>query len=130
MTELEMELRKMFYGVAEVAPAPVKPSREDVARVLHLFTRRGLGHEYRDIPACIAALTNTGGSCLSFTHRAADAVLALLPGRSVAEVKAEALEGMSEWFQIASRLGGGEPDALAAQACADAAARLRGESNV
>lgn len=62
-------------------PRPVKPSREDVARTLHIFTRRGLGHEYRDIPACIASLTNTGASCLQFTHRAADAVLALLPGR-------------------------------------------------
>lgn len=62
-------------------PQRVQPSREEVARALHIFTRRGLGHEYRDIPACIASLTNTGASCLQFTHRAADAVLALLPGR-------------------------------------------------
>lgn len=92
-------------------PERVKPSREDVARVICSYSGP-LGTHYMDVALA-----------------AADAVLALLPGRSEAEVKAEALEGMAKWFQIASRLGTGEPDALAAQACADAAARLRGESN-
>lgn len=104
------------YAAAE--PVPVKPSREDVAREIALG----------DDPTCPWPDGFTRME-EARAYRQADAVLALLPGRTEAEVKAEALEVMAKWFQIASRLGTGEPDALAAQACADAAARLRGESD-
>lgn len=106
-------------------PERVKPSREDVARTLFqwdIAPDHPQPHPLWDDPHS-ARLRDLWLS-------AADAVLALLPGRTVEEVKAEALEGMAKWFQLASDLGTGEPDALAAQACADAAARLRGESNV
>ena len=112
-------------GIAVLAPRNpvaatpcVKPSREDVAREIALG----------DDPTCPWPDGFTRME-EARAYRQADAVLALLPGRAVEEVKAEALEGVAKWFQIASRLGTGEPDALAAQACADAAARLRGESN-
>ena len=36
MTELEASLRAILQNVAEVAPAPVKPSRGDVARAIAL----------------------------------------------------------------------------------------------
>lgn len=109
----------------DAEPALVKPSREDVARTLFqwdIAPDHHQPHPLWDDPHS-ARLRDLWLS-------AADAVLALLPGRAVEEVKAEALEGMAKWFQIASRLGTGEPDALAAQACAEAAARLRGESDV
>ena len=45
-----------------------------------------------------------------------------------AEVAAKALEAMGEFFRMASQLGTGERDEIAAQACFDRAAALRGEA--
>lgn len=95
-----------------IQPEPVKPSREAVRQAIE------------------AAFGPTWDSAIEQgLDSAADAVMALLPGRTESEVKAEALEGMGQWFQLASDLGTGEPDAIAARACADAAASLRGEPN-
>jgi len=69
-------------------PEPVKPSREDVARALYLADA---------VPnlASVAAPawdnTPTYHAVRGYWLDQADAVLALWPGRSVAEVKAEAL---------------------------------------
>lgn len=113
-----------WLRLADAEPAPVKPSLEDVAGAI--WSTVVAEHERFGMSGPLTL----GDWEEAYDNRSmADAVLALLPGRAEAEVKAEALEGMAKWFQIASRIGTGERDALAAQACVEAADRLRGESN-
>lgn len=82
-------------------PQRVQPSREDVVAAL-----KGVWFNLSD----------------EFLGRVADAALALFSEQpTVAEVKAEALREMGKWFRIASQLGTGERDEIAAQACFDRA---------
>lgn len=80
------------------AQPTVQPSVETVAKAIHSFTRRGLGHEYLDLQHCTPTTTNTGASCASFTRLAAEAVLALIGGRTEREVLAQ---GWDEGVAIA-----------------------------
>ena len=94
-------------------PERAKPSREDVARVIVNHSGH-LGTHYMDV--AIAA---------------ADAVLALLPGRAVEEVKAEALEEAASVYDVAQISGVFFGAAEYPKAWLRArAASLRGESHV
>lgn len=93
----------------DAEPVPVKPSRGDVARVIVNHSGH-LGTHYMDVALA-----------------AADAVLALLPGRTESEVKAEAWdEGYTRGFYDRELLSGDSRDA-----CEGASENpYRGELNV
>lgn len=77
-------------GLLPTAP-PVKPSRDDVAQAMYTH-RMAVG----DFPDGLTEWDELPESWREEYREAADAVLALLPGRTVAEVKAEALREAAE----------------------------------
>ena len=101
-------------------PERVKPSREDVAREIALG----------DDPTCPWPDGFTRME-EARAYRQADAVLALLPGRAVEEVKAEALEEAASVYDVAQISGVFFGAAEYPKAWLRArAASLRGESHV
>jgi len=119
-----------WLRLADAEPVPVKPSLEDVAEVfsVHRWKSMGVVSVECECGAILfgpASLTEFPAD-EAFRLHLADAVLALLPGRAEAEVKAEALEEEAESF-----LHLGLPERLRVRGFLLArAARLRGESNV
>lgn len=121
-------IRRGWAGYTDADPSLVKPSREDVARTLFqwdIAPDHPQPHPLWDDPHS-ARLRDLWLS-------AADAVLALLPGRTEAEVKAEALEEAADSLVVWGVLAKAEllhVSSVRSWLRHRAAALLRGESHV
>ena len=104
---------------ATAEPATAKPNVEAVALALRNASRDRAGLSPTDrLPWSISADADRAD---------ARAVLALLPGRTEAEVKAEALREMSQRFLLASDLSLGQRDEIAALYCEEIAMQIERE---
>lgn len=104
---------------ATVETATAKPNVEAVALALRNASRDRAGLSPTDrLPWSISADAGRAD---------ARAVLALLPGRTEAEVKAEALREMSQRFRLASDLSLGQRDEIAALYCEEIAMQIERE---
>ena len=105
--EAEAVLKAALPHILAQVEARVKPSREDVARVIESDAWTLSDDDYfeayddgmRGVGYCLQMRSGRRKASL----KRADAVLALLPGRTEVEVRAEALQEAAEQFFIPSQ---------------------------